>query len=87
MAKLIKLSETSAVRISIVRIKSNGNKGPKMLSVRKMYCTKKAPDKWLPTKQGITLSFDICAKIIKGMIAVYKDPDQKVEVILGRGEE
>jgi hypothetical protein len=83
MAKLIKVSETSAYHISIIQMGDNEKgkpKKPKMLSIRKMYCTQK--DKtWKPAYQGMTIPLDICARILKGMIAVYKDLDQVVEVI------
>lgn len=83
MAKLIKISDTKAYRVSVIQMGKNEkgeSKKPRLLSIRQMYATQKDPT-WKPAYQGITIPLDICARVIKAMIAVFKDPDQKVEVI------
>lgn len=80
MAKLIRVSDTKAYRISVIRMEDDKEK-TRYLSLRQMYKTKKEPDEWKPGFQGITIPMDIGSRIIKGLIAVYKDKDAKVEVI------
>lgn len=84
MAKLIRVSDTKAYRVSIIQMGPNvkgEEKKPKYLSVRQMYCTQKDPGNWKPSYSGMTIPLDICTRIIKAMISVFKDPEQKVEVI------
>lgn len=85
MAKLIKISATKAIRISVIQMgkKVKGQPAPpKLLSIRQMYATTKDPV-FKPAYQGITLNIesDEAKRVIKAMIAVFKDPDQKVEII------
>jgi hypothetical protein len=83
MAKLIKISDTTAFRISVIQMGKNVKGEPKQvkrLSVRQMYCTKKDPT-WKPGYAGMTISFDIFERIVKAMNAVYNDPEQKIEII------
>lgn len=83
MAKLIKISPTKAYRISIIQMGKNVKREPKkplLLSIRQMYATAKDPE-FKPAYQGITIPLDICSRVIKAMIAVFKDPEPKVEII------
>lgn len=83
MSKLVKISATKAYRVSIIQMGANVKgepKKPRLLSIRQMYATEKDPE-YKPAYQGITIPLDICARIIKAMIAVFKDPDPQVEVI------
>lgn len=80
MAKLVKVSDSKAYRISVIRMADDKEKTT-YLSIRQMYKTKKEPDEWKPGYQGITISMDIGARIIKALIAVFKDKDAKIEVI------
>lgn len=81
MAKLIKISDTSAYRISIIRMADDKEK-TRYLSIRKMYKTKKEPDEWKPAYQGLTIPIDITARIMKACVSVFKNRDEeKIEVI------
>jgi hypothetical protein len=89
MSKLIKISDTKAYRISIIQMGANVKgeaKKPKLLSIRQMYATKKDPT-FKPAYQGITIPLDIGARVIKGLIAVFKDKEAKVEIILPKEKE
>lgn len=79
MAVLIKVSETKAYRISLIRMADDKEKTT-YLSIRQMYQTKKAPE-WKPGYQGLTIPLDLCKRIIKGMIKIYQDKEQKIEII------
>lgn len=85
MAKLIKLSDHKAYRISIIQMGRNvkgEERKPKMLSIRQMYKTKKDPDTWKPGYGGITIPLGNFGKrIIRAIIAVFKDPEPKIEII------
>ncbi len=85
MAKLVKLSANKAYRVSIIQMGRNvkgEERKPKLLSIRQMYTTKKEPDEWKPGRGGITIPMGGFGKrIIRAIIAVFKDPDQKIEVI------
>ena len=81
MAKLIKVSETSAYRVSIIRMADDKDK-KKFLSIRKMYKTKKEPDEWKPAYQGLTIPLDITARILRACVSVFKNRDEeKIEII------
>jgi hypothetical protein len=79
---IIKVSESKAYRIQLIRMHSakGDPKNPVLLSIRQLYKTKKSPE-WKPAYQGITFPMDIAARVIKGLIKVFKDKDQEVEVI------
>lgn len=91
MAKLVIVTPTKAYRISIIQMGANVKgeaRKPKLLSIRQMYRTKKEPDVWKPGYGGITLPLDnIGKRIIRAIIAVFKDPDQKVEVIAAKDDK
>ena len=78
MAKLIKISDTSAYRVSIIQM---GDNSQKLLSLRKMYRTKKDPDNWQPAYQGMTIPLEEAERVLKAMSRVINDPNYKVEVI------
>jgi len=63
MAKLIKVSETSAYRVSIIQM---GDNPQKLLSLRKMYKTKKVTE-WTPAYQGMTVPIESAARVLKAM--------------------
>lgn len=88
MAKLVVVTPSKAYRISIIQMGDNVKgdaRKPKLLSIRQMYKTQKEPDIWKPGFGGITLPLDnIGKRIIRAIIAVFKDPDQKVEVIAAK---
>lgn len=85
MAKLIKINDTKAYRIGIIQMGKNVKgepKKPRLLSIRQMYKTKKEPDVWKPGYAGITIPLgDIGKRILRAIVAVFKDEDPKVEVI------
>lgn len=89
MAKLIKISDTKAYRISVIQMGANVKgeaKKPKFLSIRQMYATKKDPT-FKHGRQGVTINMDDTQRVIKAMIAVFKDTDTKVEIIESKDKE
>lgn len=79
MAKLIKVSDSKAYRVSLIRMEEDKEKKV-YLSIRQMYRTKKEPDDWKPGYQGLTFPLDIVTRILKAVKKV-SESDDKPEVI------
>lgn len=79
--KLIELTESSAIHIEAIKIKD-----AKMLSIRKMYKTKKDKD-WKPARQGMTLPWDEAEKVLKKALKLVRDPETKFKKIETKGNE
>ena len=73
MAKLIKLSETKAIRMEGVEIN-----GAKSVSIRQMYQTKKSEGKWMPARNGISIPIENAEKIAKYLKVIAAGDDFKV---------
>lgn len=71
MAKLLKLSETKAIRMEGVEIK-----GAKSVSIRQMYCTK-SDSTWKPARNGINIPIENAEKIAKYLKQLAEGDDFK----------
>jgi hypothetical protein len=65
MAKLIKITESKAIRMEGVVIR-----GAKSVSIRQLYQTKSSDGKWMPGKQGINIPIENAEKIAKYLAAI-----------------
>jgi hypothetical protein len=72
MAKLLKLSETKAIRMEGVEIN-----GAKSVSIRQMYQTKKSEGKWMPARNGINIPIENAEKIAKYLKQIAEGDDFK----------
>jgi hypothetical protein len=79
---LIKISETKAYRIELIRMEK---KGPVFLSIRQLYKTKKDAD-WRPGRNGLNLPVPDgeAKRVIKGLIKTLKNEDQKKPKLIER---
>lgn len=79
---LIKVSPTKAYRLELVKFKKDG---PTFLSVRQLYATTKDPE-YKPSKNGMTIPIEDgeARRVIKGLIKVLKNEDEKKPKLLER---
>lgn len=78
--KLIELTESSAINIEAIKVGD-----AKMLSIRKMYKTKKDPN-WKPARQGLTIPFDEAERVLKKALKLVRDPETKFKKIETKGK-
>lgn len=72
MAKLLKLSDTKAIRMEGVEIN-----GTRSVSIRQMYQTKKSEGKWMPARNGINIPIENAEKIAKYLKQIAEADDFK----------
>jgi hypothetical protein len=75
MAKLVKITDNKAIRIEGIQIGDN-----QMISVRKMYQTKKEPGVWKPG-QGMTIDLEVAARVGKHIINLAAEDGADFKVI------
>jgi hypothetical protein len=80
MAKLLKLSDAKAIRMSGVILN-----GERFVSLRQMYQTKKNPT-WQHGRQGLNIPIDQADKIAKYIKQIAEGDDFK-EIELGKDKE
>jgi hypothetical protein len=75
---LIKVSDSKAYRIELIRMEK---KGPVFLSIRQLYKTKKNPE-WMPGRNGLTLPVaegedgkSEARRVIKGLVKALKNEE------------
>lgn len=82
---LIKVSPTKAFNIELIRLEKNG---PVYLSIRQMYATQKDPT-YKPGRNGMTIPVEDgeARRVIKGLIKVLKNEDDKKPKLVERKEK
>lgn len=75
MAKLIKVSDSKAYRVSLIRM-ADDKENTVYLSIRQLYKTKKEPDDWKPGYQGITFPLGLVGRVLKAVKKVSEGGDE-----------
>lgn len=75
MAKLVKITDVKAIRIEGIQIGDQ-----QMISVRKMFQTKKEPGVWKPG-QGMTIDLEVAARVGKHIVNLAAEDGTDFKII------
>ena len=86
---LVKISDTKAYRVELVRMEK---KGPIFLSIRQLYQTKKNPG-WKPGRNGLMLPIaevdgkSEARRVIKALVKTLKNEDEVKPKVLPKRDD